>query len=72
MRPRLRLFTGDDEVSTLPNPAVSVRLGEIVYALSDAVQSNRSWVNDFENDEIQIPADLYDVLSSYMHLRPGA
>ena len=72
MRHRLRIFTGE-EVST-PNVAenVTVRLGDISQALIDATRWNRSWVKDFADDEIQVSTDLYEILSAYMRLRPGA
>jgi hypothetical protein len=73
MRPRLRLFTGDADTSTaVETPQVSVRLGQITDILADAVRSNRRWLSDFEDDQIQISEDLYEVLSSYWHLRPSA
>ena len=75
MRPRLRLFTGEDtgtDVSTIAEPEVNVRLGEITNILADAVRSDRTWLSDFENDEVKISADLYEVLSTYWHLRPSA
>ena len=71
MRPRLRLFTGED-AGTVVEPPVTVRLGDITNVLSDAIEANRTWLTDFEDDEIQIPADLYEVLSVYWHLRPSA
>ena len=37
--------------------------------LADAVQSQRTWVRDFEDDEITIPMDLYEVLLAYQHFR---
>ena len=72
MRPRLRLFTGDENASTVADPMVSVRLGEITQILSDASRWDRSWLDDLAEDEIQVSADLYEVLSSYWHLRPSA
>lgn len=72
MRPRLRLFTGEDIGTTITEPHVSVRLGQITGALADAVRSNRRWLNDFADDEVQISEDLYEVLSAYWHLRPSA
>jgi hypothetical protein len=71
MRPRLRLFTGDDS-STLAEPSISVRLGEITEILADAKRWDRAWLNDFSDDEVQISADLYEILASYWHLRPSA
>ena len=73
MRPRLRLFSGEENYNTVvAEPPVSVRLGEITEILAHAAISNRTWLSDFANDEVQISADLYDVLSSYWHLRPSA
>ncbi len=72
MRPRLRLFTGETETSAVAEPPVNVRLGEITSILADAVSSDRTWLSDFENDEVQVSADLYEVLSTYWHLRPSA
>jgi hypothetical protein len=72
MRPRLRLFTGDGESTAIAEPQVSVRLGEITRVLADAFRSNRRWLNDFADDEVQISEDLYEVLSAYWHLRPSA
>ena len=72
MRHRLRLYTGDDDMVTVAEPAVSVRLGDITDALADAVRCRRTWLSDFADEEIQIPPDLYDVLTTYWHLRPGA
>ena len=72
MRPRLRLFTGDDEGTTLAEPQVTIRLGDVTRILADAVRSDRTWLNDFEDDEIQVSPDLFEVLSAYWHLRPSA
>ena len=72
MRPRLRLYCGPDEVSTLPEPQMTIRLGEMTRILRDAVRSDRTWLHDFEDDEVQISTDLYEVLSAYTHLRPSA
>lgn len=72
MRQRLRLFTGEENCPQVAEPQVSVRLGDITRILSDAVRWNRTWISDFEDDEVQISPDLYEVLQAYLHLRPGA
>ena len=72
MRPRLRIYTGEDDSTTLAEPPVTVRLGEISEILADAVLSRRTWLSDFADEEIQISADLYEILSTYWHLRPSA
>jgi hypothetical protein len=48
---------------------VTVRLGEIAELLADAVRSDRTWLYDFQDDEVAISADLYEVLEAYRLLR---
>ncbi len=73
MRHRLKLYTGEQDVSTaVAEPELSVTLGEISEILADAVRTRRAWLRDFEDDRIQISADLYEVLSTYWNMRRGA
>ncbi len=72
MRHRLRLYTGEDDNTAVAEPGVTVKLSEITHILADAVRSDRAWLRDFDNDDVQISADLYDVLSAYWNLRPSA
>ena len=72
MRPRLRLFTGDDDNSMVAESSISMRLHEVLDALTDALRHDRTWLTDFEDDEIQVPVDLYEVISASCHLRPSA
>jgi hypothetical protein len=73
MRPRLRLFTGEDEDGSSPvEGQVNVRFGEITRALVEAVRWDRTWLRDFENDEVRVSSDLYEVISSFTRLRPSA
>jgi hypothetical protein len=51
-----------------PN-TVRTTLGDILPLLADAVASNRTWLTDFEADEITISSDLHDVLQAYRHFR---
>jgi hypothetical protein len=73
MRPRLRLFTGEDEVGSSDVDAqVNVRFGEITQALVEAVRWDRTWLRDFEDDEVRVSSDLYEVIASFTRLRPSA
>jgi len=49
-----------------------VRFGEITRALVEAVRWDRAWLRDFENDEVRVSSDLYEVISSFTRLRPSA
>jgi hypothetical protein len=48
---------------------VTVPLSEILPLLADAVQSDRTWLRDFRDDEVTISMDLYEVILAYQHYR---
>jgi hypothetical protein len=56
-------------VSAPRENAVRIPLGEVLPLLADAVASNRTWLTDFADDEIEISSDLNDVLQAYRHFR---
>ncbi len=73
MTNRLRLYTEDDLGCPVTTPAtVSVRLSEVLDSLVDAARSNRSFLNDFADDELQLPSDLYEVLTAFQRVRVSA
>ena len=72
MRHRLRLFTGDDTAAPVVEQPVNVRLADISRALLDAARRNRAWLEDFADEEIQVSPDLFEILSAYVRMRPGA
>ena len=78
MKPsHLRLYSGPpDDASTVdivgskpPPHTVNVRLGEVLPLLAEAVRSERTWLRDFEQDEITISTDLYEVILAYQYYR---
>jgi hypothetical protein len=48
---------------------VNVPLGEILPLLADAVRNERTWLRDFEDDQVTISTDLYEVILAYQHYR---
>ena len=70
---QLKVYYGPQEdaaTSVRPAPQrVSVPMGEIFPLLADAIQSKRTWLHDFDDDEITISADLYEVILAYQHFR---
>ncbi len=48
---------------------VTVPLMDVLPLLADAVRSERTWLRDFEDDEVTISMDLYEVLLAYQHYR---
>lgn len=72
MRPRLRLYTGDETDTMFAPPTMTISFGELIDILDDACRHRRTWLRDFSQDDVQIPEDLYDVLTEYARMRPGA
>lgn len=72
---RLRIYYGPHDDATTLEPVqptrekVTVSLSEVFPLLADAVRSERTWLEDFEDDEITISTDLYEVILAYQHYR---
>ena len=71
----LRVFPHAEETPPEFNEqeaTVSVRLSELVSVLRQAVKANYVWLRDFENDEVRVTQDFYDVIRAFSSLRPSA
>jgi hypothetical protein len=73
---RLRIYRPQEESPAVSlaetqhqDRTVSVPLGEILPLLADAVRSERTWLDDFSQDEVRISFDLYEVLLAYQYYR---
>lgn len=74
MAPNLRVYLGPEQNCVTPvqepkRETVNIRLGDVFPLLADAVLSERTWLQDFEDDEISLSADLYEVILAYQHFR---
>ena len=47
---------------------VTVSAGDILPLLIDAAQSNRAWLEDFQDESLDISQELYEVLLAYKRL----
>ena len=70
MRHRLRVFTGT--ALEQEAPTVSVSFGEFRRIVLDAQRMQRTWLRDFDEDTVQVPEDLLEVLTAYRTMLPGA
>jgi len=48
---------------------VEIRLQDFASMMMDAAATNRAWVQDFQDDQLAIPRDLYEVMLAYQQLR---
>ncbi len=76
MAHHLRIYRGPGEDTLEDRPLhaankneIRVSVGEVLPLLADALASRRTWLRDFEDDEITVSSDLYEVLMAYRHFR---
>jgi len=68
----LKIYRGPAETPVpahLDADCVTVSVGEALPLIADAIASERTWLTDFEHDDITISRDLYEVLSAYQYFR---
>ena len=73
-RSRLRVYYGPESspaghAAKKGEGKVQIPLAEIFPLLADAVRNERTWLKDFEHDEISISTDLYEVILAYQYCR---
>jgi hypothetical protein len=70
---RLRVFPHPEEEREDPsNPTVSIRLSELYPLLAQAYRDNYVWLRDFEDDELMVSNDLYEVVRAFSNYQPSA
>lgn len=74
----LRIYRGPNDDAKAPAPvarmsadkeSVTAKASHLLPLLADAIVSQRTWLSDFENDEVTVSTDLYEVLMAYQHFR---
>ncbi len=75
-QPRLRIYFGPDDESSAAVTTeaaapdrVTIPLGEVFTWLTDAVRNGSTWLRDFDDDDVTISSDLYEVILAYQHYR---
>ena len=70
----LRVFPRpDDEPAHAPHaPAVPIRLVDLYPLLAQAYRDNYVWLRDFEDDQLLVSSDLFEVVRSFTNYRPSA
>ncbi|MCA9257958.1 MAG: hypothetical protein KDA61_02105 [Planctomycetales bacterium] len=72
------MYCGPDDRTSTPAtlsrssqgvPCVTVPLADVLPLLADAVSSQRTWLEDFGDDDITISTDLYEILLAYQYYR---
>ncbi len=70
---RLRLFHPEDEAPEESHQnTIPVRLVDLYPLLAQAYRDNYVWLRDFEDDQILVSPDLYEVVRAFSDCRPSA
>jgi hypothetical protein len=71
---RLRVFPRpeDDLCDDAREPSVPIRLSDLYPLLAQAYRDNFVWLRDFEDDQVLVSADLYEVVRAFSDCRPSA
>lgn len=71
---RLRVFPQPDgePVEELHDPSVPIRLSELYPLLAQAQRDNYLWLRDFEDEDLLVSRDLYEVVRAFSNMRPSA
>jgi hypothetical protein len=73
---RLRVFPQpDDELrdaDEVETPSVPIRLVDLYPLLAQAYRDNYVWLRDFEDDQVLVSADLFEVVRAFSNCRPSA
>lgn len=71
---RLRVFPQpEDEAPEAHHaPAVPIRLVDLYPLLAQAYRDNYVWLRDFEDDELLVSPDLFEVVRAFADCRPSA
>jgi hypothetical protein len=53
-------------------PAVPIRLVDLYPLLAQAYRDNYVWLRDFEDDQLLVSSDLFEVVRAFADCRPSA
>ena len=71
---RLRVFPhpDDEPVGEIGTPSVPIRLSELYPLLAQAFRDNYTWLRDFEDEELMVSSDLFEIVRAFSNMRPSA
>jgi hypothetical protein len=71
---RLRVFPHpeDEAPEGTHAPSIPIRLVDLYPLLAQAYRDNYVWLRDFEDDQLLVSSDLYEVVRAFADCRPSA
>jgi hypothetical protein len=74
MAAHLRLYPSstDESRDESTRPTIRVRFGDLLPLVALAQKKNYLWLQDFQDDEVRVTSDLYEILRAFRSYRPSA
>ncbi len=71
---RLRVFPRPEDVpgDEAHAPSIPIRLADLYPLLAQAYHDHYVWLRDFEDEEMLVSNDLFEVVRSFSDSRPSA
>jgi hypothetical protein len=71
---QFRVFPRPDEdpQDQVHAPSVPIRLIDLYPLLAQAYRDNYVWLRDFEEEQLLVSRDLYEVVRAFSNCRPSA
>ena len=71
---RLRVFPQPEEEprAEAHAPSIPIRLADLYPLLAQAYRDNYVWLRDFEEEELLVSSDLFEVVRAFSDSRPSA
>jgi hypothetical protein len=71
---QLRVFPRPDDEPQNPShaPSVPIRLIDLYPLLAQAYRDNYVWLRDFEDEQLLVSRDLFEVVRAFSNCRPSA
>ena len=71
---QLRLFPRpEEETHNEPHaPSIPIRLADLYPLLAQAFRDNYVWLRDFEDEQLLVSNDLFEVVRAFSDCRPSA
>ena len=72
--PRLRIYPRPDVMrdGDAESPGIPIRLADLYPLLAQAFQDDFVWLRDFEEDQLLVSSDLFEVVRAFSDYRPSA
>ena len=73
-RRQLRVYYGPEDSRSVAlsemqstKQTVDIPLRMLLDTLGDAMRKQRAWLDDFDDEDVTVSSDLYEIIAAYQH-----